>query len=404
MPSNEIEPASPRHRVGQLAELLRGPAGGGLLLVLCAGLAMGVANSPWRDVYHALLDYPLGLGSAAMRIELPAVLWINDALMSVFFLLVALEIKREMVVGQLRTRAQLMLPLLCAISGMLVPAAIYVALNLGDSASLHGWAIPSATDIAFALGILALLGSRVPLGLKVLLSTIAVLDDLGAIVIIALFYTEELRITLLLAALGVLGLMYLLNLFGLARTWLLLALGAALWVLVFNSGVHATLAGVATGLMIPLHDRRRPHRGPLERLERQLHPWVIWGILPLFAFANAGVDLVGVTLEMSLHAVPLGIALGLVVGKPVGIGGAAWLVRRSGLAAWPAGVHGQAMVGMAMLCGIGFTMSLFIGGLSFAPGSEAAHIHRLGILAGSAVAAILGSLLLRRALRQTGQI
>jgi NhaA family Na+:H+ antiporter len=175
-------------------------------------------------------------------------------------------------------------------------------------------------------------------------------------------------------------------------------------VLVFNSGVHATLAGVATGLMIPLHDRHRPRRGPLERLERQLHPWVIWGILPLFAFANAGVDLAGVTLEMSLHAVPLGIALGLVVGKPVGIGGAAWLARRSGLAAWPAGVRGQAMVGMAMLCGIGFTMSLFIGGLSFAPGSEAAHIHRLGILAGSTVAAILGSLLLRRALRQTGQI
>ncbi len=370
-----------------------------MLLVLCATAAMLIANSPWREAYFALLGYPLGLGSGASRLDLPVLLWINDALMALFFLLVALEIKREMVVGQLRTRAQLMLPLVCAISGMAVPAAIYAGFNFGDIEAIHGWAIPSATDIAFALGILALLGSRVPLGLKVLLSAIAVLDDLGAIVVIALFYTDHLQVALLLAALGVLVLMYLLNLFGLARTWLLLVLGALLWVLVFKSGVHATLAGVATGLMIPLHDRRDPGRAPLERLERQLHPWVTWVILPLFAFANAGVDLAGVTLEMGFHAVPLGIAMGLVVGKPIGIGGAAWLARRAGLASWPAGVRGDAMLGMAMLCGIGFTMSLFIGSLSFDPGSEAAHIHRLGILGGSTIAAIIGSLWLRRCLR-----
>ena len=370
-----------------------------MLLVLCATAAMLIANSPWREAYFALLGYPLGLGSGASRLDLPVLLWINDALMALFFLLVALEIKREMVVGQLRTRAQLMLPLVCAISGMAVPAAIYAGFNFGDIEAIHGWAIPSATDIAFALGILALLGSRVPLGLKVLLSAIAVLDDLGAIVVIALFYTDHLQVALLLAALGVLVLMYLLNLFGLARTWLLLVLGAVLWVLVFKSGVHATLAGVATGLMIPLHDRRDPGRAPLERLERQLHPWVTWVILPLFAFANAGVDLAGVTLEMGFHAVPLGIAMGLVVGKPIGIGGAAWLARRAGLASWPAGVRGDAMLGMAMLCGIGFTMSLFIGSLSFDPGSEAAHIHRLGILGGSTIAAIIGSLWLRRCLR-----
>ncbi|HPA01327.1 MAG TPA: Na+/H+ antiporter NhaA [Chiayiivirga sp.] len=390
---------TPANALGRVIDLLRGPAGGGMLLVLCATAAMLIANSPWREAYFALLGYPLGLGSGASRLDLPVLLWINDALMALFFLLVALEIKREMVVGQLRTRAQLMLPLVCAISGMAVPAAIYAGFNFGDIEAIHGWAIPSATDIAFALGILALLGSRVPLGLKVLLSAIAVLDDLGAIVVIALFYTDHLQVALLLAALGVLVLMYLLNLFGLARTWLLLVLGAVLWVLVFKSGVHATLAGVATGLMIPLHDRRDPGRAPLERLERQLHPWVTWVILPLFAFANAGVDLAGVTLEMGFHAVPLGIAMGLVVGKPIGIGGAAWLARRAGLASWPAGVRGDAMLGMAMLCGIGFTMSLFIGSLSFDPGSEAAHIHRLGILGGSTIAAIIGSLWLRRCLR-----
>jgi len=390
---------TPANALGRVIDLLRGPAGGGMLLVLCATAAMLIANSPWREAYFALLGYPLGLGSGASRLDLPVLLWINDALMALFFLLVALEIKREMVVGQLRTRAQLMLPLVCAISGMAVPAAIYAGFNFGDIEAIHGWAIPSATDIAFALGILALLGSRVPLGLKVLLSAIAVLDDLGAIVVIALFYTDHLQVALLLAALVVLVLMYLLNLFGLARTWLLLVLGALLWVLVFKSGVHATLAGVATGLMIPLHDRRDPGRAPLERLERQLHPWVTWVILPLFAFANAGVDLAGVTLEMGFHAVPLGIAMGLVVGKPIGIGGAAWLARRAGLASWPAGVRGDAMLGMAMLCGIGFTMSLFIGSLSFDPGSEAAHIHRLGILGGSTIAAIIGSLWLRRCLR-----
>lgn len=398
MSSNDTGSMTPANALGRVIDLLRGPAGGGMLLVLCATAAMLIANSPWREAYFALLGYPLGLGSGASRLDLPVLLWINDALMALFFLLVALEIKREMVVGQLRTRAQLMLPLVCAISGMAVPAAIYAGFNFGDIEAIHGWAIPSATDIAFALGILALLGSRVPLGLKVLLSAIAVLDDLGAIVVIALFYTDHLQVALLLAALVVLVLMYLLNLFGLARTWLLLVLGAVLWVLVFKSGVHATLAGVATGLMIPLHDRRDPGRAPLERLERQLHPWVTWVILPLFAFANAGVDLAGVTLEMGFHAVPLGIAMGLVVGKPIGIGGAAWLARRAGLASWPAGVRGDAMLGMAMLCGIGFTMSLFIGSLSFDPGSEAAHIHRLGILGGSTIAAIIGSLWLRRCL------
>jgi len=383
-----------------LVRLLRGPAGGGVLLVLCAALAMTVANSPWRANYFALLEHPLALGTGALRLELSAVHWINDALMAVFFLLVALEIKREMVVGQLRTRAQLTLPLLCAISGMAVPAAIYAGFNAGDAAAIHGWAIPSATDIAFALGILALLGDRVPLGLKVLLSAIAVLDDLGAIVVIAVFYTETLALGMLLAALGVLLLMFVLNRLGMARTWLLLLLGAVLWMLVHHSGVHATLAGVATGLMIPLHERHRPQRGPLERLEHQLHPWVTWLILPLFAFANAGVDLDGVSLAMGLDAVPLGIAAGLVIGKPVGIFGAAWLARRGGIAVWPAGVRGDAMLGMAMLCGIGFTMSLFIGGLSFAPGSEAAHVHRLGILGGSSIAAVLGSLWLHRCLRR----
>ncbi len=379
----------------RLAQSVHSPAFAGVLLVACAAVAMLVANSPLRGAYDAFLHWKLGVPGVLFK---PALLWINDALMAVFFLFVALEIKREMVVGQLRSRAQLALPLLCAFGGMAVPALIYLGFAHADDIARRGWAIPSATDIAFALGILALLGSRVPLAMKVLLSAIAVLDDLGAIVVIALFYGEHLAPWWLLGALAVLVVMAVLNKLGHARTVTYLALGAVLWFLVLKSGVHATLAGVATGLMIPLNDPKNPMRTPLETLERRLHPPVSFFILPLFAFANAGLDLSGIRLEQALHAVPLGVMSGLVLGKPIGIVGSIWLAGLAGLRR-PPNLGWNLLIGLGLLCGIGFTMSLFIGSLAFAPGTEAAVTHRLGILAGSAVAALAGYCWLRFALK-----
>lgn len=379
----------------KLADAIHSPAFAGVLLVACAALAMLVANSPLRGAYEAFLHWKLGVPGVLFK---PMLLWINDALMAVFFLFVALEIKREMVMGQLRSRAQLALPLLCALGGMVVPALIYLGFAHADEIARRGWAIPSATDIAFALGILALLGSRVPLSMKVLLSAIAVLDDLGAIIVIALFYGEHLAPWWLLGALGVLVVMGVLNKRGHARIATYLLLGTVLWFLVLKSGIHATIAGVATGLMIPLNDPGNPVRTPLETLERRLHPPVSLFILPLFAFANAGLDLSGIKLEQALHAVPMGVMLGLVLGKPVGIVGSIWLAGFFGLRR-PPNLTWNMLIGLGLLCGIGFTMSLFIGSLAFAPEAEAAITHRLGILAGSTITALAGYFWLRRALK-----
>lgn len=390
--SIEKGPRGVRHA---LARMAHSPAFSGVLLMACAVLAMLVANSPWRGVYAAFLHWELGVPGVLFK---PMLLWINDALMAVFFLFVALEIKREMVVGQLRSRAQLALPLLCALGGMVVPALIYLGFTHDDAIARAGWAIPSATDIAFALGILALLGARVPMSMKVLLSTIAVLDDLGAIIVIALFYGEHFSPGWLLGGFAVLAAMLALNKFGHARTITYLALGAVLWFLLLKSGIHATLAGVATGLMIPLNDPKHPVRTPLETLERQLHPPVSFFILPLFAFANAGLDLSGIPLEQAMHAVSLGVMFGLVLGKPIGIVGTIWLAGLAGLQR-PPNLGWNLLIGLGFLCGIGFTMSLFIGSLAFAPGTEAATTHRLGILAGSTIAALAGFFWLRRALK-----
>ncbi len=365
-------------------------------------LALILANSPFAHAYQTLLDVPVRLGVAGYAIAKPLLLWIDDGLMAIFFLLVALEIKREMLSGQLSNRAQLVLPLVCACGGALVPALIYVAFNRSDATALNGWAIAAATDIAFALGILSLLGSRVPLGLKLLLSTIAVLDDLIAIVIIAMFYTQELSTLALLLAGVVLVVMVVLNRSGVTALTPYLLLGAVLWVCVLKSGVHATLAGVATGLLIPLHDRRDPQRSPLQILEHALHPWVAFAILPLFAFANAGLSLAGFGLRSLLAPVPLGIALGLLLGKPIGVIGAALFARMFGIGQLPDNTSFNALVGMGMLCGIGFTMSLFIGSLAFEHGG-AAHVDasRLGILFGSTIAAIFGYAWLSRCLPRT---
>ena len=387
-----------------LAEFFRLEAAGGILLVGAALLALLVANSPLSAAYQALLDVPVQVRVGPMDLHKPLLLWINDGLMALFFMLVGLELKREMFAGQFVDRRQVALPLLCAFGGMVVPMAIYAACNRGDAVALRGAAIPAATDIAFALGVLAMLGSRVPLGLKLLLTAIAVADDLGAIVLIALFYTSDLSLhALTLAAVAIAGLIAL-NVFKVGRLSAYAIVGLVLWIAVLKSGVHATLAGVVIGMSIPLSVDGDSEARPLEYLEHALHPWVAFAILPLFAFANAGVSLQGLSLASLFEPVPLGIALGLSLGKPLGILAAAALLIAPGWVKRPEGVDWSALAGVALLCGIGFTMSLFIGSLAFdASDAHLAVMNRLGILVGSGVSALLGFALLWKTLpRQKG--
>jgi Na+:H+ antiporter, NhaA family len=323
--------------------------------------------------------------------------WVNDALMAVFFLLVGLEIKRELLDGQLRTWPDRVLPGLAALGGMAVPALVYAAINWGSPATLRGWAIPAATDIAFALGILALLGSRVPVSLKIFLTALAILDDLGAVVIIAMFYTSNLDTTALLGALFVLGLLRGLNAFGYRNLAPYLVLGAILWVLTLRSGVHATVAGVLLALTIPLREspgRPDDAESPLHRLEHAIHPWSAFLGLPIFGFANAGVSLAGVTPAMLLDPVTLGIALGLFVGKQIGVFGFVWSAVRLGLAHLPAHATWLQVYGVSLLCGIGFTMSLFIGLLAFAGNTQLEAELKVGVLLGSLGSMACGAVVL----------
>jgi NhaA family Na+:H+ antiporter len=389
--------------VRALAEFFRLEAAGGIVLIAAAALALAFANSPLDIAYQALRDLPVRVGVGTFEIAKPLLLWINDGLMAIFFLLVALEIKREAISGQLAGREQLVLPLVCAAAGVIVPALIFTAFNTGDAAAMRGWAVPTATDIAFALGVLALLGSRVPVGMKLLLSTIAVVDDLIAIVIIAIFYSHGMSFTALGWAGAALAAMALLNRRGVTALAPYLLLGVVLWVCVLKSGVHATLAGVATGLMIPHVNRRNMvddevEHSPLETLEHALHPWVAFAILPVFAFANAGLPLGGLRLSDLGDALPLGILLGLVVGKTVGITVAALAMRATGLARLPDGMDTRTTIGLGMLCGIGFTMSLFIASLAY---TDPAVYERavLGVLLASVVSALLGYAWLRATLR-----
>lgn len=385
-----------------LANFFRLEAAGGIVLIAAAALALVFANSGLAGLYETLRDLPVEVRIGSFGIAKPLLLWINDGLMAIFFLLVALEIKREAISGQLAGREQLVLPLVCAIAGVAVPALIFTALNRGDAGAMRGWAVPTATDIAFALGVLALLGSRVPTGMKLLLSTIAVIDDLIAIVIIALFYSHGLSLTALAWAGAALAGMLLLNRRGVTALTPYLLLGLVLWVCVLKSGVHATLAGVATGLMIPHVDRHNAiddevEHSPLEHLEHALHPWVAFAILPVFAFANAGLPLGGLALSDLGQALPLGVLLGLVVGKPLGIVSAALLIRASGLARLPDGMDARSTLGLGLLCGIGFTMSLFIASLAYNdPARYDASV--LGILGASLVSALLGYAWLRATL------
>ncbi|SDQ87719.1 Na+/H+ antiporter NhaA [Pseudoxanthomonas sp. CF125] len=386
--------------IALLRDFFRLQAAAGIVLMAAAALAMIVANSPWQGAYEAFRHLPIGFSVGGFSLVKGAEHWINDGLMAVFFLLVALEIKRETLSGQLSSREQMLLPVLCAIGGVAVPAVLYWAMNQGDPVALRGWAIPTATDIAFALGILALLGSRVPLGMKLLLSTIAVVDDLVAILIIAIFYTHDLAAHQLAWAGAGVGLMLLLNWRGVTRLWPYLLLGAVVWYFVLKSGVHATLAGVVTGLLIPLRGRADDAPSPLESLEHTLHPWVAYLVLPLFAFTNAGLVLGGLQISDLLASVPLGIVLGLVLGKPVGIVAIALIARATGIARFPEGMDFKAMVGLGMLCGVGFTMSLFISNLAFVSiGDHFGEASVLGVLCASVISALTGWVWLRFTLK-----
>lgn len=377
-----------------IQKFLRLEASGGIVLVFAAIVALVWANSAIAPYYVSILDTPVTVAIGALELHKPALLWINDGLMAIFFLLVGLEVKREILDGELSSMDKALLPGIAAVGGMVAPALVYVAFNIWDPATLNGWAIPAATDIAFALGVLALLGKRVPASLKVFLLALAVMDDLGAIIIIALFYTANLSVFSLAVAGIALVAMIGLNLAGVKRIAPFMLLGVVLWVAVLKSGVHATLAGVAIGLCIPLQGHDEEGHSPLRHLEHLLHPWVAFGILPVFAFANAGVSLAGMSFADLLNPVTLGIALGLFVGKQVGVFGLTWVAVKTGIGRMPDGADWRQFYGMSLLTGIGFTMSLFIGTLAFSTQGYDAAV-RLGVLLGSLMSAVAGYLVLR---------
>lgn len=380
-----------------LQDFMKRDSSSGVLLVITAVIAMAVENSPLKWLYDMLLNTPVEIRVGALQLAKPLLLWINDGLMAIFFLLVGLEVKREILEGELSRPDQIVLPGLGAIGGMLVPAAIYLWFNQGDELAANGWAIPAATDIAFALGVLALLGKRVPVSLRIFLMALAIFDDLGAIVIIALFYTSDLAPANLIIAAFAIGVLLLLNLLNVTRIAAYAVVGIILWIAVLKSGVHATLAGVILGFSIPLRDKKDPGRSPLRKVEHGLHPWVAFAVVPIFAFANAGVSLSGMTFDTLLEPVPLGIALGLFLGKQLGImiftGAVIWL----GWARLPAGSSWWGLYGVSILAGIGFTMSLFITSLAFEHTGPDGPISadRLGILVGSLLSAVAGYLVLR---------
>ena len=380
-----------------IADFLRLESAGGILLIAAAGLAILFANTPLVSAYQALLSVPVEVRVGNLEIAKPLLLWINDGLMAIFFFLVGLELKRELVEGELSDPRKLILPGVGAIGGMLVPALIYVGFNWNSSVALQGWAIPAATDIAFALGILALLGSRVPTALKVFLTSLAIIDDIGAIVIIAIFYTAQLSIQALLIVIACLPVAWWLNRRNVVDHSPYLLIGVIMWVAMLKSGVHATLAGVIMAFFIPLHDISDPGHSPLKELEHDLHAIVAFFVLPVFAFVNAGIDLRGISADQVFHAVPIGIALGLFLGKQLGIFGMCLLAVKMGLTKLPREMSLTALYGTSVLCGVGFTMSLFIGSLAFEQtGVDLLFDERLGIIAGSLASGILGYLVLRR--------
>lgn len=373
---------------------------GGILLMVSAVLAVLAANSPLYSYYTLLIDTPVAVQIGALKIAKPLLLWINDGLMAIFFFLVGLELKREFIEGELANPKNIVLPGIGAIGGMIVPALIYAAFNYQDPAAIKGWAIPAATDIAFALGILSLLGSRVPVSLKVFLTSLAIFDDIGAILIIAFFYTSHLSITALWVALGCTVVLFIMNLRGVLSTSLYIAVGVVMWVAMLKSGVHATVAGVLLAMFIPIRAAHDSTHSPLKELEHNLHSTVAFIILPVFAFANSGISFKGMGMEQVLHSVPVGTALGLFIGKQIGVFAFCWAGIKIGIAELPKYSNWMALYGVSALAGIGFTMSLFIGSLAFEEtGDNLLFDERLGIIIGSLASGILGYFILHSSLK-----
>lgn len=383
-----------------ITQFLKHEASGGILLVSSAIIAMIIANSPLNYLYEMLIGLPMAVKIGPLSIDKPLLLWVNDGLMAVFFLLVGLELKREFLEGELSETKKIILPGLGAVGGMAIPAAIYVLFNANDKAALSGWAIPAATDIAFALGVLSLLGSRVPASLKVFLTSLAIFDDIGAILIIALFYTGNISLTALAATLVSAAVLFIMNKKVVTDKSPYIIVGIIMWTALLKSGVHATLAGVLLAMFIPLRGKDQGGESPLKSLEHDLHSAVAYIILPVFAFFNSGISFSGFGLEQITHSVPAGIAAGLFFGKQIGVFLFSWAGIKMGLAAMPAGMNHTSLYGTAVLCGIGFTMSLFIGSLAFEEtGVNMIIDERVGIILGSLVSGITGYFILRKSLR-----
>ena len=379
----------------RIQEFIRLETSGGIILMIAAVFAMIIANTPLATLYDAILGTYIKVGIGSFEIAKPAILWINDGLMAIFFFLVGLEIKRQVLVGELSSFDKAILPIMAAIGGMAVPGLIFAIINWGTPENLNGWAIPTATDIAFALGILALVGSRAPIALKIFLLAIAIIDDLGAIVIIAIFYTSELSINALTISMLGFAAAVALNRMRIQRTTPYLLVGIVMWVFVLKSGVHATLAGVLIAFTIPLK-AKNGDEALLYKMEHGLHPWVAFLILPVFAFANAGVNFTGIGIDDLLQPLTLGIAVGLFLGKQIGVFLAAWIGVKSGIARLPENVTWQHVYGVACLTGVGFTMSLFIGSLAFDAATEMNAV-RLGVVLGSVLSGLFGYMLLNSA-------
>jgi len=382
-----------------IARFIRYQAAGGILLLIMALFAIIIANSGFHDVYHHFLEMPFVVTLGHFHLGHNIEFFINDGLMVIFFLLVSLEIKREVLEGQLSSRDQQIIPVIGALGGVVLPAAIFAIFNwnynVGDQAAINGWAIPAATDIAFAIGVISLFGSRVPISLKLFLTALAIIDDLAAILIIALFYNNNLSIDALLFAIIIVSLLIYMNYAGVTKLLPYFVLGFCLWIAVLESGIHATIAGVLLGLTIPLRGEGKDTHSPLKTLEHSLEPWSAFFILPIFAFANAGVSLAGLDFgDAVTNPISLGIIAGLFIGKQLGVFTTVFLLVKSGIAKMPKGANWKQIYGVSILTGIGFTMSIFIGNLAYIDSAEFLNIARIGILCGSFISAICGYIIL----------
>ncbi|MFK5893530.1 MAG: Na+/H+ antiporter NhaA [Pseudomonadota bacterium] len=380
-----------------IEEIIKKESTSGVLLIFATILALIFSNTSLSSLYQSFLHIPVEIRVGALHLDKTLYHWVNDGLMAVFFLLVGLEVKREILVGHLSSLKRIALPGIAAVGGMVVPAVIYLIFNHNNPVAVNGWAIPTATDIAFALGILGLLGNRIPVSLKLFLMALAIIDDLGAIIIIALFYTSDLSMLSIAVAVISLVLLILFNILGVSKKVAYFIVGAILWISVLKSGVHATLAGVALAFTIPLNakDENNKPISPVKDIEHDLHYWVAFFIIPLFAFVNAGVDITQISFKQMYGSVPLGIMLGLFLGKQLGVFGFSWLAIKLKLAELPKDSNWLQFYGVSVLTGIGFTMSLFIGSLAFEDDQLFQYTDKLAILIGSGISGVMGYLLLR---------